>query len=593
MSITEEFTEEQKQYLQGFVAGCGLAGPAFDAALAGRPAEEAPIPSGPEAIHEAARNRFLSAGKRLAPEETAKREKHPLDRWDDIRLHSAEGRFPRGQDVLAFKYHGLFYVAPAQDSYMSRLRFHNGIVRSSQMRSIAEIAERYGGGYADVTTRANLQIREIQAKDAEAFLLELQDAGICSRGSGADNVRNVTGSPTAGIDPQELIDTRPLCREMHHYILNHRELYGLPRKFNIAFDGGGLISALEETNDIGFSATRVPEGRSVPAGIYFRMQLGGITGHLDFARDTGILLRPEECVPMAAAVLRVYIENGDRTDRKTARLKHLLDAWGFDKFMAETLRHLAFAPLRFPLEECEPRGRTDRRGHLGVHPQRQAGLRYVGVALPVGRLQSGQVRGLAEIADRYGSGVLRLTVWQNLLISDVPEEQVPNVLSEIEALGLHWSATAVRGGVVACTGNRGCKFAASDTKGDAGKIAAYLEERFTLDQPLNIHLTGCPHSCAQHYIGDIGLLGAKAEKGDDLVEAYHLYIGGGYGEDRNIAREIYREVPAEETPETIARMIAGYLEHRRSAEEGFAEFARRHTIDELRFLFDPCVSIAA
>jgi ferredoxin-nitrite reductase len=292
------------------------------------------------------------------------------------------------------------------------------------------VADLYGGGYADVTTRANFQIREIKAADGVAVVEALHDAGVVNRGAGADNIRNVTGSPTAGVDGQELIDTRPLSRAMHHYILNHRELYGLPRKFNIAFDGGGAVSSVEDTNDIGFAAVRVGEGRSdgdgnpVAPGVYFRMALGGITGHKDFARDAGVLLTPDECVPVAAATLRVFIEHGDRTDRRKARLKYVLDARGIDWYVRETEAALRRTLRRLKVEDCEPGAPVAKHGHLGFHPQRQPGLNYVGVLLPVGRLTSSQLRGLADLADHFGGGALRLTVWQNLLISDVPEDSV-------------------------------------------------------------------------------------------------------------------------------------------------------------------------
>jgi ferredoxin-nitrite reductase len=600
-----EFTEEQKQYLQGFVSGSELARsmrglPTFGGTVAalglspgvdpgpahgrGRGQEGAPAARGPDALMHQAQDRFVAEGQKLAPEEVAKRKKHPLDQWDDLQQHAREARFPKGTDVLAFKYHGLFYVAPAEDAYMCRLRFPGGIMSSIQMRQVAELAERYGGGYAHVTTRANLQIREIRAADAAAVLTGLLDAGIVNKGAGADNIRNITGSPTAGIDPQELIDTRPLCRELHYYILHHRELYGLPRKFNIAFDGGGTISVLEDTNDIGFAAVRVAEGQAVPAGIYFRLQLGGITGHGDFARDAGVLLKPEECVPMAAAVLRVFIENGDRTDRKKARLKYVLDRWGIEKYMEEVRQRLSFEPVRFPLEACEGRAPVLRHGHLGFHPQRQEGRVYVGVVLPVGRLTVEQMRGLAQIAERHGSGTIRLTVWQNLLISDIPATQIPLVKTEIEALGLHWSASNIRGGLIACTGNRGCRFSASDTKTHALALADHLESRVPLDQPINIHLTGCPHSCAQHYIGDIGLLGTKVEDGDDLVEGYHLYVGGSYGEQQGIGREISQNIPAEATPAIIERLLAAYLEERLGPDESFLEFSKRHSTEQLKEL---------
>jgi ferredoxin-nitrite reductase len=546
-----------------------------------RGTEHAPS-AGPEAIHQRAQDRFLREGKKLSLEEEAKRKKCPLDMWDDLKQHAEAGRFPKGTDIFLFKFHGLFYVAPAQDAFMCRLRIPNGILSSHQMRGVADIAERLGGGYTDVTGRANLQIREIRAEDLLTVLTLVQEIGLHSRGAGADNIRNITGTPTAGIDPQELIDTRPLAKELHHYILNHRELYGLPRKFNIAFDGGGTISSLEDTNDIGFAAVRLSEKgeRTLPPGVYFRVELGGITGHGDFARDAGLLLEPKECVPVAAAMVRVFIEYGDRTDRKKARLKYLLDQWGIEKFLEETQKHVPFPLRRVPLEKCAPREPVLKHAHVGFHRQKQDGLSYVGVVLPVGRMRVEQIRGIAGIADRHGSGTIRLTVWQNLLISDIPGDKLAEVKRELVALGLSWTATSARGGLVACTGNKGCKYSSTDTKGHALELAGYLDSRIELDQPINIHLTGCPHSCAQHYIGDIGLLGTKVAIGEEVVEGYHVYVGGGYGADRSIGRELYRDVPFSEVSALIERLLRGYLEHR-SGQETFQEFVRRYTTPEL------------
>src|SRR5215469_16522953 len=253
----QAFSDEQKQYLDGFLSGiaarCGGA-PAV-------PGATAPAASAPSAdIHHAAQDRFIAAGRKLVPEEEAKRQAHPLDMWDELVAEAAEGRFPKGIDVFRHKFFGLFYVAPAQNAFMCRLRIPNGVLQPHHMTGLAALAERWAGGYADITTRANLQIREIKPQGIVEMLEGLQELGLTSRGAGADNIRNITGSPTAGIDSQELIDTRPLTRELHHYILNHRELYGLPRKFNIAFDGGGAVSVLEDTNDIGFAAVQVPAG---------------------------------------------------------------------------------------------------------------------------------------------------------------------------------------------------------------------------------------------------------------------------------------------------------------------------------------------
>ena len=580
----EAINDEQKRYLDGFIAGVtakrGGAAPLLPGASATDPSD----------INRLAQDRFLAAGKKLVAEEESKRKDDPFDDWDALLADAAAGRFPKGNDIFRRKFFGMFYVAPAQNSFMCRLRMPNGILNAHQVRGLADLAEQWGGGFVDVTTRANLQIRDIKPQGLVELFTGIEDLGLTSRGSGADNIRNVTGSPTAGIDPQELIDTRPLAKAMHHHILNHRELFGLPRKFNIAFDGGGAVSVLEDTNDIGFAAVQVPAGAAVPEGVYFRMLLGGITGHGDFANDTGILLTPDECVGAAVAVLRVFIAEGDRTDRKRARLKYVLDGWGVEKFMAavETERGVPFT--RLPLDACLPRPPQQKHGHIGIHRQRQEGLSYLGVVLPVGRITADQMRGLADIASRYGSGTIRLTVWQNLLISDVPDTQRDAAAEAIAQLGFGLSASAIRGALIACTGSGGCKFAASDTKGHAVILADYLESRVTLDQPINIHLTGCPHSCAQHLIADIGLMGVKV--GEDMIEGYAVSVGGGAGVERGIAREIFPQVAAADLPPCIEAMLQSYLLQRRPA-ESFRDFTARHSADDLKNLFATATEMAA
>jgi ferredoxin-nitrite reductase len=578
MSAPEEFTEEQKQYLAGFASGQA-------AARAAPGAGTPPEPQGPESIHFRAQNRALAQGRKLVAEEEAKRRKNPLDMWDELTANSREGKFPKGTDIFLYKFQGLFYVAPAQDAFMCRLRIPNGILSAHQFRAVADLAQAYGGGYTHVTSRANLQIREIKAVDAVRVLTGVQQAGLTSRGAGADNIRNITGNPTSGIDPQELYDTRELGLGLYHYILNHRDMYGLPRKFNIAFDGGGAVASLGDTNDIGFAAVRVHAEKAVAPGVYFRVAVGGITGHRDFARDLGVLIKPEQCVPVAAALVRVFIEHGDRTDRTKARMKYVLDRMGLGKYLDEAEKFLPEKLTRFPIAECAPRPVPDRLGHIGFHPQKQAGKFYAGIALPVGRLECGQMRGLAAIAERHGSGTLRLTVWQNLLVSDIDGASLDAVKREIEALGLAWSASNVRAGLVACTGNRGCKFSASDTKRHATEIANHLDGGIAFNSPINIHLTGCHNSCAQHYIGDIGLLATKIPVDDDSeIEGYHLYLGGGYGADRALAREVLRDVPAERVPQVIERVLAAYMRERKGEAESFREFGARQSVEQLRAL---------
>jgi ferredoxin-nitrite reductase len=419
-----------------------------------------------------------------------------------------------------------------------------------------------------------------------ALVEGIQDIGLCSRGSGADNIRNVTGTPTAGIDPQELIDTRPYAREWHYHILNDRSLTGLPRKFNVAFDGAGKIAVLEDTNDIAFAAVEVKDGFGVEPGIWFRLGIGGITGHKDFAKETGIIVKPEDATRVADAIVRVFVDTGDRTNRLKARLKYVLDSMGVDKFMLAVEDRLGRKLDRVAADAIATRPAFDRMAHIGVHPQKQVGLNWIGVALPVGKLSCDQMRGLAKIAQDLGDGDIRLTVWQNLLISGVRDDKVALATAAIEQIGLAVKASQIRAGLIACTGNAGCKFAASDTKRHAAEIGDWCESRVPIETPLNIHLTGCHHSCAQHYISDIGLLAAKVPTGsdDDTVEGYHLYAGGGFGPDADIGQEVYRDVKAEDTPKTVEKLLKAYLAHRVSAEETFLTFSRRHDGESLRKL---------
>ncbi|MEM7400575.1 MAG: NirA family protein [Pseudomonadota bacterium] len=582
--MEEDFSNEQKRYLEGLASGLQVAkASAVGNGVQAKSDYGVSIGKNPDEIQIEAQNKFLKSGKKLCAEEKAKREHHPFDYWDQMLKNAKEGVYPKGIDVFRYKFHGLFYVAPAQDSFMSRLRMPNGIISAFQFREVAKLASQYGGGYTHVTTRANLQIREIEAKDATDFLLALQDLGLMNRGAGADNIRNVTGNPLSGISTDEIYDTRELARELHYYILYHRDMYGLPRKFNIAFDGGGAVSVLEDTNDIGFAAVRVEEDQGVEPGVFFRMQLGGITGHEDFARDTGILLTPEQCVSMAKAVIRVFIENGDRTDRTKARLKYVLDEWGFDKFMQVVEEKCDFEVIKFPLEKCIARKSINRMAHVGVHEQKQENLSYIGVVCSVGRLEAEQMHGLADIAEQYGSGCIRLTVWQNLIISDIKHSDIETVKQKIEQLGLHWSASNIRANLISCTGNWGCKFANSNTKLHASVIADHVECNLELDQPINIHLTGCHHSCAQHYIGDIGLLATKVDKGEDEdpAEGYDVYLGGGFADKQAIAKEFMQGVDAELIPQLILNILDVYMQHRKSKDELFFEFAARNSCNEL------------
>jgi ferredoxin-nitrite reductase len=587
-----DFSDEQKRYLEGFMSGLQVARTGRGVGLATGPAVPAaasdPEPVGPDLAGLKAQDKVIRDGKKLSDPEKFKREQHPFDGYERLKEQARSNTPPSPADNFRWRYYGLFYVAPSQDSFMCRLRIPNGILKHWQFAAVADLADRHGGGDAHVTTRANLQIREIAPKNTVSLIEGIQDIGLCSRGSGADNIRNVTGTPTAGIDPQELIDTRPYAREWHYHILNDRSLTGLPRKFNVAFDGAGKVAVLEDTNDIAFAAVEVKEGFAVEPGIWFKLAIGGITGHRDFAKDTGIIVKPEDATMVADAIVRVFIETGDRTNRLKARMKYVIDGMGIDKFLLAVEAKYGKPFTRVPSQAFAPRPAFERMAHVGSHPQKQAGLNWIGVVLPLGRLTSGQMRGLAKIAGDLGDGDIRLTVWQNLLISGVADDRLALASAAIDALGLAVTASPIRAGLVACTGNAGCKFAASDTKRHAAAIGDWCETRVPIETPLNIHLTGCHHSCAQHYISDIGLLAAKVPSGeeDDTVEGYHLYAGGGFGPDAAIGREVYRDLKAEDAPKTVEKLLRAYLANRASADETFLAFSRRHDGESLRKMAD-------
>ena len=592
MNKPESFSQEQQAYLQGLLLGTDVA----------RKIRNLPVVSGSgiglasgtpngislqiggnnvatsshlPLIHVEAQQRFEEAGKILVAEEKAKRDKSGLGMWSEISERASKGEFPKGIDVFMTKYHGLFFVAPAQNSFMCRMRIPGGVLRSDQLSGLADVADQFAGGYADITTRANFQLREIQASNAINVLMGLRDLGIVTQGAGADNIRNVTASTLSGIDALELMETLPLARELHYYILHKPELYGLPRKFNIAFDGSGRISSLAETNDISWHAVEVAEStQGLEAGIYFLLGLGGITGHGDFARPTGVLAKPNECVAISEAILRVFIQHGDRTDRKKARLKYVLDAWGFERFLKEVEREFKQPLRKVASDRFVQPNHIDRWAHVDVHSQKQIGLSYVGVVLPVGRITSQQCRGLAKIASRFGSSSIRLTVWQNLIIPDIASDDIESVQQAIEELGLDWRASSFRAGLVACTGSAGCKFAAADTKRHSMILAEYLEDRFDLAQPINIHFTGCHHSCAQHAIGDIGLIATKVEVGEEMVEGYHILVGGRTGIDFAIGKKLFESVVVEDVPAAVESILDYFIKNR-APHESFADFVQR------------------
>lgn len=601
------FSETQKLYLEGLASGLkaqlkkggtpGAVGATASAGVVtGATLHALPAPIvmasaraeardvGFEQARRAARDRLSEERHRPSPEERAKEQLEPDEMWGRMVRLAKAGQVPTGEDLFRYKFHGLFYTAPTEDAFMCRLRFPAGFVSAHQLSGIADVADAHARPELQLTTRSNVQLRGISPASTMEVLTRLYELGVHNRGAGADGVRNVLASPTAGFDRQELFDCRPLAREAHHYLLSCRHLHALPRKFLVAFDGGGTVGVAPETGDLGFRAVLVPsrdEAGELSTRVYFRLLLGGSPSHGRLGRDAGVLVAPEHCLAVLESVLQIYMEHGDRTNRRRARLVYLLESWGMQRFMEELGRRLDFELPVLPLGECTvaaPRALA----HLGFHNQKPRGMSYVGVFVKDGVLTTQQARGLARIASELGRGELSLTRWHSVIIPHLKDTQIHRVKDALVALGLGWTASKLQSGLVACTGSAGCKFGLVDTKHGARELTSQLEQRLKLDAPLHLHISGCHRGCAQQLTADIGLLASSngADTGGK-GPAYDVSIGGRDGPHATAARMFAQRVATADLPDLLAELLEVYAE-RRLPEESFHDFVGRVPASDLR-----------
>ncbi len=473
----------------------------------------------------------------------------------------------------------IYHPAVARDGLLTRLRIPGGILTSTQCLAAASLLAATGVGYFQVTNRANLQIRGLDAEIAPEDLRSLIAEKLVSANKAVDGIRNIMASPLAGIDPIELIDVRPLVMAWDEYLAEHPELGVLSNKFSVGFDGGGSVSILDRPNDITLLAISERE---------FLLHLAlGERGEAPVS--VGVRVGMDECISVLGAIAQGY-QRGIEELGRTVRLREVVRESGGDWLrlgVYSTRRGTEgtqrFALVGFPDVRSKSRQRrTEGRicGHLGVWGQKQAGLSYVGVVLLLGKLNSRQLTGLAEIASQYGSGEIRLTPWQNAIVSDVPEGDVAAVLSAIDGLGLKTGATDINGLLTACAGSSGCQFAAGDTQGDAIALAEYLEAGLELDRPLNIHFSGCDKSCAQHYQADIALWGCSPTA--ERAAGYRLCVGGG---DDKFGRELCDYLTPQDVRLAIDRLIRAYQERRLSPQESFRAFTDRQSLAQLQQVF--------
>jgi sulfite reductase (ferredoxin) len=525
--------------------------------------------------------------------ERLKRELNPWEAYAEIQRFAREGHASIPPEwATYFRWWGVYSQGDGVGAvggrggegrsvpyFMVRIRIPNGALAAPQLRTIADLAERHARGVADLTVRQNVQLHWVTIEDLPTVFETLWRSGITSLGACGDVTRNVTGCPVAGVDADELVDASPLVHEASRLLNGNPDFYNLPRKYKVAITGCRSWCVYPEINDVGMTAVRHPETDEIG----YAVRIGGglsTDPHLGVRLDA--FVRPREVVPVIRAVTEIFRDSdGLRQNREKARLKFLFlnEGWTAKRFLAEIQRRLG-APLAPGVPDDPPD--DVYRDHVGIHRQRQDGLCYVGLPVVRGRVTPVQLRGVAALAERFGSGQLRTTTMQNLLVLDVPEARVGPLAREIEALGFPLGASPFRRGTVACTGSEFCKLALTETKGFAHRLVEDLEERLPgFDRHVRINVTGCPNSCGQHWIADIGIEGKKLKVDGALVDAYYFCIGGAVGRHQAVARPVGYRVAATEVPAAIERLLRQYLDDRRPG-EGFRQFAARHTDEELR-----------
>ena len=524
--------------------------------------------------------------------ERLKREKNPWEAFDEVRAFARAGRSSVVPEWASyyFKWWGIYTQGDgvgatggkggeglASDYFMMRIAIPNGIVSAKQLRVIGPLTRKYARNLADITVRQNIQLHWLTIESLPEVVDALHAVGLSPRGACGDVVRNVTGCPLAGVAADELIDASPFAAQIAHLLTANSAFYNLPRKFKISVTGCPSWCAYPEINDIGLTAVK----HNGEVGFSLRVG-GGLSAdpHLAVRLDAFIL--PDQALHVVRAVTEIFRDQqGLRESRDRARLKHLFlkEGWTAGSFLAELQSRLDFtllsaAPEQPPIDVF--------RDHAGIHPQRLPGLSYVGATVLRGRLTGEQLQAIADLADRFGSGALRTTVSQNLLFIDIPSRKAAELVRELGHIGLQVEGSPFWRGAVACTGTEFCKLAITETKGFTRWLVDELEERLPeFDQQLKLNVTGCPNSCGQHWVADIGIEGKKIKHDGKLTDAYYFCLGGAVGLHAAIARPVGYRCPAPLVPEAIERLLRQYLATRLRDENLRAWFSR-HSNDELR-----------
>jgi sulfite reductase beta subunit-like hemoprotein len=513
--------------------------------------------------------------------EDLKKAKDGLDVWPDLLRYSQTGyESITPDDMSRFRWYGIYEQQPKAGHFMMRVKIPGGDISSAQWRVLGEIARDFGNDLADITTRQNVQYHWLTIETIPEVIARMQSVGLSTVGACGDITRNICGCPVSGLDPDELYDCREVIQQITDYFNGNKEFSDLPRKYKMTIGGCAHECHQPQINDVGISAVRRPnpdaEG-GYEVGFQVRVG-GGLSTQPHLAQTLDMFVKPEQVAEVCRAITVIFRDYGYRERRNHARLKFLVADWGAEKFREKLVEILGWEPepgVRVPAP------RTMHRDHIGVHPQRQPGLHWVGVSVSGGRVSSVQMLAAADIADRYCQGVLRTTNAQNLLFPNIAIDDLEEAKAAIRAAGFKWEVSPFWRGGVACTGTEFCNLAITETKYRLREIVAHLEQTVVWDGDIRINVNGCPNSCGQHHIGDIGLQGCLARVGTEKVEAYDICLGGRLGENAKFTRAIERKVPATKVKFALENLLRAYQEHKVDADESFSFFVDRHTDQEL------------
>jgi len=447
------------------------------------------------------------------------------------------------------KWLGVFFRPVTPGKFMMRMRIPNGILTSNQLSVLADVVQRYGDdGSADITTRQNIQLRGINFSDIPDIFNKFHKVGLTTIQSGMDNIRNITGDPVAGLDADEFYDTRELVQQIQDMLTNNGEgnpeFSNLPRKFNIAITGGRDNSVHAEINDLAFIPAFLTTQEQIPV-FGFNVIVGGLFSakRCEAAIPLNVWVLPADVVSLSKVIVEIFRDHGLRANRQKARLMWLLDEWGIEKFRLEVEKRFGKSLLPAAAKD---EINWEKRNHLGIYKQKQAGLNYAGLNIPVGRLSANDMLEIARLAEVYGSGEIRFTVEQNVIIPNIPDSSLTTFFTERILEKFAVNPGLLMGSLVSCTGAQFCNFALIETKNRALAMIKSLESELTLSRPVRIHWTGCPNSCGQPQVADIGLMGTKVRKNGQMLEGVDIYMGGTVGKDAHLGTCVQKGIPCED-----------------------------------------------